>query len=61
MRISPGVIWPLSTCKAPKRMIAHVPTALIISTDRIAAASSRAVWILSCRVWALSVSNRSSS
>ena len=38
-----------------------MPVALIISTVRAAAASVRAVWMLSSRVWALSVSKRSSS
>ena len=61
MRTSPGVSWPQSTCKDPKRITTQMPTALIISTVRAAAASVRAVWMLSSRVCALSVSKRSSS
>ena len=58
---SPGIILPRSTSSAPNSTAAAVPTAVMISDDRVAAASSRAIRMLSRTVSAVTVSNCSIS
>src|SRR2546426_1086805 len=58
---SPGSILCLRTSSAPNDTAAAVPTAVMISDDRVAAASRRATRILSRTVSAVTASNCSSS
>ena len=58
---SPGSILPFTTSSAPNSTAAAVPSAVMISDDRVAAASKRAMRMLSRSVSPVTASNRSSS
>ena len=58
---SPGSMRPLSTWNAPNSTAAAVPRAVMISEERVAAASSRATRMLSRTVSWVTASNRSAS